>query len=396
MADELGITPGHFRRVEARLEAAGLIERATCENGHRGRLGPGLGSRGPIAGLSLAPLLAGLPRWRAMAEAMAREAAALAEGRALIRIERRAARHAALALAEGHPARATYEAVRGAAFPPSAGYRTAPAIAAHLEALRAVTEEARTAARERQAEESIVTALDAQDEAIVHGAPCAKERRHTEVTTDPPTGSCSAAVCGGRSGPDRSGASQPAEAPCRERGGIDTPRLTGTEPPTADNAPGSTRHEGRDGGEERNETTKPPATSLPPALARRLSPGMLREMACEEMRLYIDHMGTPGRAPTLRDVEHAALMRRRELGITPRAWEEIEAALGWLDALVALVVVDRNRTHPRTPVRNPGGLLRDLARRRQTGTLDLAASVMGVWRREELGGASGMAAAEAP
>ena len=61
--------------------------------------------------------------------------------------------------------------------------------------------------------------------------------------------------------------------------------------------------------------------------------------------------------------------------------------MGWIDALVALVVIDRNRDHPTAPVRNPGGLLRDLARRRQAGTLDLGASVMGVWRREE--GAAG-------
>ena len=76
-------------------------------------------------------------------------------------------------------------------------------------------------------------------------------------------------------------------------------------------------------------------------------------------------------------------MRRRELEIAPATWEDVEAALGWLDALVALVVVDRNRRHPKTPVRNPGGLLRDLARRRRAGTLDLAASVMSVWRRAD-------------
>ena len=128
MAEEMGLTPGHFRRIETKLEGAGLIERRTTENGHRGRLAPSAAEgvvAGVVAGLSLAPLLAGLPRWEAMAEAVAREAAALAEGRALIRIERRAARHAALALAPGHRARAAYETLRGAAFPPAAGYRTA-------------------------------------------------------------------------------------------------------------------------------------------------------------------------------------------------------------------------------------------------------------------------------
>ena len=74
-------------------------------------------------------------------------------------------------------------------------------------------------------------------------------------------------------------------------------------------------------------------------------------------------------------------MRRRELGVSPAVWEEVEHAPGWLDALVALIVVDANRDPPTAPVRNPGGLLRDLARRRRTGTLDLAASVMGLWRR---------------
>ena len=121
-----------------------------------------------------------------------------------------------------------------------------------------------------------------------------------------------------------------------------------------------------------------PPTRLPPAVARRLTPALLREMASDEMRLYVDHMGGHGGPPTLRDVERAALMRRRELEIAPEAWEAAEAALGWLDALVALIVVDRNRAHPRSPRTQPR---RPAARPRaaggKTGTLDLAASVIG-------------------
>ena len=105
MAEEMGITPGHFRRIECKLERAGLIERRTMDNGHRGRLAPAGpdGAQAAVAGLSVAPLLAALPRLEAMAEAAAREAAALLEGQGLIRIERRAARHAACTLPEGHP-----------------------------------------------------------------------------------------------------------------------------------------------------------------------------------------------------------------------------------------------------------------------------------------------------
>ena len=109
----------------------------------------------------------------------------------------------------------------------------------------------------------------------------------------------------------------------------------------------------------------------------------LCDLGSDELRLYANGMERPGAPITLRAVERAALLRRRELGITPGAWEEAEASLGWIDALVALVVVDRNRAHPTAPVRNPGGLLRDLARRRRAGVLDLSASVVAIWRREE-------------
>ena len=89
LAQEIGVTPGHFRKLEAQLERVSLIERATCENGHRGRLAPGPSA--PVAGLSLTPLLRALPRLEALAEAMAAERAALLEGHGLIRIERRGA-----------------------------------------------------------------------------------------------------------------------------------------------------------------------------------------------------------------------------------------------------------------------------------------------------------------
>ena len=390
MAEALGVTAGHFRRIEAKLERLGLIERATCENGHRGRLGPrgSDGAGGPVAGLSLAPLLANVPRWQAMAEAVAREATALAEGRAMIRIERRAARHAALALAPGHPARAAYEALRGAAFPRSAGYTAQAAITAHLETLRGVIEEARAAAPEAPADEPIMAGLDGQDDALMHGAPCAQERRHTENTTDPQTGSCSEAAQTDAEREAGDAAMKPTGLKGREEGRPARERPVRPAGPTDAKAHAAgeverrstTRNRAEDG---EDDTAQTPPTSLPPTLARRLTPRTLRAMACEELRLYIDHLDPHEGPPTLRDVEHAALMRRRDLGIAPEAWDEAETSLGWLDALVALIVVDRNRTHPTIPVRNPGGLLRTLARRRRAGTLDLAASVMGVWKREE-------------
>lgn len=129
-----------------------------------------------------------------------------------------------------------------------------------------------------------------------------------------------------------------------------------------------------------------PPSRLPLALLSRLTPAALREPESDELRLYVGHLDPHGGPLTLRDLERAALMHRRELKIMPEVWGKDEAALGWFDALVALIVVDANRDHPKTPMRNPGGLLRDLAHGRRAGTLDLAASVVGTWKRTSDGG----------
>ena len=370
MAEAIGVTPGHFRKLEARLEVAGLIERRTCENGHRGRLGPNLGSGGPVAGLSLAPMLAGLPRWQAIAAAMVREAAALAEGRALIRIERRAAWRAVAELDDHHPVRRRYEALRGTGFRRAARYETEAEIAAHLGALCDVIE----GARDRASRAPDHDDARRPDDGIGSGAALPEERRHTEVPTDPQTGPCSGA-------PGDEG-STTTPAPRSGRAGEqgreeEEERSAGCALDTARTGPDG---RGDDEGPQQEGDETPP-TRLPRALAARLTPALLRELGSEELRLYVDHLDPHPGPPTLRDIERAALMRRRELGVLPAVWEEAEHALGWLDALVALIVVDTNRDHPTAPVRNPAGLLRDLARRRRAGTLDLGASVMGLWKR---------------
>ena len=391
LAAEIGVTPGHFRKIEAKLERAGLIARATCENGHRGRLAPG--PNAPVAGLSLAPLLAGLPRLEALARALVAERAALAEGRLMIRIERRAARRAVEGLAAGHPARAAFEALRGAGFRPSARFATRAAIAGHLAELRAVIEAAPApgpGAAEEALDAAVAMAPEGLDDAIRSGAPRMEERCHTEDPTDPQTGSWSAADDGGAGSAHRTTAREEPAGPGRERderaqAGAQKRTRGETRPP---DGTGTTEADGTRDGERAEETEKTstgpvPPSRLSPALLRRLTPRSLRDLGSEEMRLYTDGLEPPGTPVTLRALERAAFLRRRELGITPRTWEEAETTLGWLDALVALVVVDRNRTHPTAPVRNPGGLLRDLARRRRAGALDLGASVMAIWRREE-------------
>ena len=108
----------------------------------------------------------------------------------------------------------------------------------------------------------------------------------------------------------------------------------------------------------------------------------LRDLASEDMRLYVDHAPNRGETPTLSDIDWAVLQRLRELGINPSAFEEAMEAMGWLRAMLAVIVIDRNRAHPTRPILNCGGALRAFTRRHQQGALDLRASIFGIWGRE--------------
>ena len=373
MAEELGVSPGYWRKLEAVLERAGLIERATCENGQRGRLAGGV-----VAGLSLGPLVAGLDRWRALAAEVEAERAALEEDRARVRTARRAARRAVEGLAEDHPAHVAYEALRAAGFTPSARLRDADVIARHLHELEVVCEAGRRAweaAGEREAEAGLD--VPGPDDTIWSGAARAEERRHTERSEDPQTGICSRAESGARRD-----AARPEGRTANGGGGREETRGGDATPDGAGSGPGGPSGTG--------PGTRPPSpgvgSRIRPDVLRRLSPRALRDLGSEEMRLYVDHLPSgPGRGaapPTLGAIEDAARLRRGELGITARLWDEVERSLGWFDALLALIIVDANRQHPTAPVRNAPGLLRDLARRGRAGTLDLGASVHAIWRRE--------------
>ena len=377
MAEELAVSPGYWRKLEAVLERAGLIERATCENGQRGRLAGGV-----VAGLSLGPLVAGLDRWRALAAEVEAERAALEEDRARVRVARRAARRAVEGLGEEHPARAAYEALRRTGFTPSARLRDADAIAEHLAALEAVREagqRAREATGEGAGKVATGTGIPGSADTIWSGAARPQERRHTERTEDPQTGICSRTESGARRD-----AARPESRTADGGGGREEGRGGDAAPDGAGSGP--------DGPSRPRPGTRPPSPGLGSRIRsdvlRRLSPRVLRDLGSEEMRLYVDHLrpGPDGEAtpPTLGAIEDAARLRRDELGITARLWDEVERSLGWFDALLALIIVDANRVHPTAPVRNAPGLLRDLARRDRAGTLDLGASVQAIWRRKEL------------
>ena len=69
------------------------------------------------------------------------------------------------------------------------------------------------------------------------------------------------------------------------------------------------------------------------------------------------------------------------LGINHDAWEKAIETMGPQSATIAVLLLDANRDHPRTPVRNPGGALRATTLRHRRGTLNLVGSRMGLARR---------------
>lgn len=85
--------------------------------------------------------------------------------------------------------------------------------------------------------------------------------------------------------------------------------------------------------------------------------------------------------PDERDFILAAIDLTPELGINGSAWKAAVAQMGDITAALCLLVIDANRTHPVTPVLNPGGLLRAMTRRHAKGQLNLYGSLKGLTER---------------
>lgn len=113
-----------------------------------------------------------------------------------------------------------------------------------------------------------------------------------------------------------------------------------------------------------------------------LPPGRLYALASDEMKFWIDAFrhGRDRTAPT--DLLQAAARRVPELGISATAWREASNCMGPMRAAIAVLVIDANRDHPVTPVKNPGGLLRIFTRLHRAGRLNIAGSLFGLMERK--------------
>lgn len=344
MAAELGISERQFRRVEAWLEQFGAIERATADNGYRGRR-RGENGRGVFAGLSLRPSLVNSALFADLYE----EARSRQDHRTRRRLEIRILRNRLMTLLSTMPSETRspwerrFDEVESQ-LPLTARPHADPAA---LEGLHCSMSDLLNA---------LIAELKAGDNRNNHapedhdfppkmsGAPDIHGRCHIQYTTEPDV------ICN-------------ADAKSRRPAGKPADDIYSVRPDEA----------GRNCLENKHEAADVP---IKPEIARLLTPQRLFAMASEDLSHYLDAYSDP--------IE-AMQAYLAACGVNRSAWNDAVAAMGADIAFISALVLDRNREHPSRPVMNLAGALRGLTAAARAGKLNLTRSIIGLWKREEDG-----------
>ena len=133
-----------------------------------------------------------------------------------------------------------------------------------------------------------------------------------------------------------------------------------------------------EGLESKRETTSGDHNSK---FMENLSPQRLFWLSSEEMRFYITHHQGSRAAPSAMDFVQASIDRLGELGINRSAYIAAQEQMGDMATALCILIIDRNRFHPETPIRNPGGVLRSMAKRHAAGVLNIVGSLIGLSER---------------
>ncbi|WP_298571803.1 replication initiation protein RepC [uncultured Aliiroseovarius sp.] len=112
-----------------------------------------------------------------------------------------------------------------------------------------------------------------------------------------------------------------------------------------------------------------------------LTPERIFNLASNDMQSYI--LACQDDTPTLREIHiiDAATRIIHPLGINHDAWIKAVSLMGDVGAALCVLLIDANRNHPSTPIRNPGGALRAMTDRYKSGKLNLVGSLIGLARR---------------
>ncbi|MFK5980483.1 MAG: replication initiation protein RepC [Rhizobiaceae bacterium] len=114
-----------------------------------------------------------------------------------------------------------------------------------------------------------------------------------------------------------------------------------------------------------------------------LTPNRLFWLSSEEMQLYITgHQGERA-TPNAMDFILASIDRLAELGINRSAYNAALEQMGDMATALCILIIDRNRFHPETPIKNPGGVLRAMTARHRAGALNLTGSLIGITERDK-------------
>ena len=341
MARELGLCARQFRRIEAKLSRAGLIDRAVADNGYRGKRSRHEAYEAS-AGLSLEPLIINIEDLDALAYSLRIQEEHRAQLRLEIRVARRRVRELTIRIFENVDHHEVLNALERCkpSWPISvARIDDIGALEGHLSVLQAHISKLEQAVDELSCETKMSDAPDIYVPSHI---------QPTTITNNE--------ICNDHSlkrTPDKSDDTK-----------FITPAPNGSGDCLEDIDPGS------DG-------------LLNREFRAHLTVEAVQDAASEEMKLYIENMRDPGTSRTWSDIENAVVMRLVELGINPSAYQAAQDQMGWLEALLSVVVIDRNTSHPTNPIRSAGGALRAFTARAAKGELHLERSLFGIWGRDE-------------
>ena len=119
----------------------------------------------------------------------------------------------------------------------------------------------------------------------------------------------------------------------------------------------------------REEKEGAPPCPVSPAFLARMTPNRVREIAGEDAAHCLEAVG---------DWQEALPMLLHDLGIDASVWRDAADVMGKPVAFLAVLVIDRNRFHPTTPILNPGGTLRAFTAQARRGELNLTRAVLGI------------------
>ena len=111
--------------------------------------------------------------------------------------------------------------------------------------------------------------------------------------------------------------------------------------------------------------------------------GLSHAVSLASAEFQMEMEARSGERPEYALVE-AAAARVPHLGINITAWAAACDRMGRTKAAICILLLDANRDHPTSPVRNPGGALRGMIKAHNRGKLNIIGSLIGLHRRRGL------------